>query len=328
YIYIHVCIFFYIGVVLDIENKIEQLKNVEYHDSILTEINELSDKALKLKENISNAYFQYLRHSSVIISEKKLKELIKEIESIKYIYIQKRNSTNFGQFKWNYNKNLITAKDDVLEEEETDDLTDIQITRDENSLSFENLKNERIIRCIGEIKCSSLLLSNLDNCEVIILDVLSSVLIKQIKNCTICVPAIESSLLIYNCQDCNILTNSQQVRIHDTSNTKFYINSMSSPIIESSDKLVFSRYNLNYDGLSEILKKIHIDENSNTWSQILDFNWQNVQEPSPNFSIINEQSTYEIKLKKRDTIDENNCKQVTTCNYIIEKFPEFLKKID
>ncbi|SBS92144.1 tubulin binding cofactor c [Plasmodium malariae] len=243
------------------ENKIKLIKVNEYNDGILKEINELSDKIIKLKEGLSNIYFQFLKHSS------KLKELIKEIESLKCTFIQHRNKIELGKFSYNYDNDFLLPEcDSVNDEDDSKELIDNQIDITHYKLSFQNIKNERIIRGLGETECSSLLLDNLINCEVIILDVLSSVLIQKIKNCTIWVAAVESSLLIYNC-----------IRIHNTRETNFYINSMSSPVIENSKKLFFSPYNLNYDGLSELLKKININKNSSKWTEILDFNWQNTQ---------------------------------------------------
>ncbi|KAI4838851.1 tubulin binding cofactor c [Plasmodium brasilianum] len=252
----------------DTENKIKLIKVNEYNDGILKEINELSDKIIKLKEGLSNIYFQFLKHSSVILYEKKLKELIKEIESLKCTFIQHRNKIELGKFSYNYDNDFLLPEcDSVNDEDDSKELIDNQIDITHYKLSFQNIKNER---CVQYRK-------TVINCEVIILDVLSSVLIQKIKNCTIWVAAVESSLLIYNCVECNIITNSKQIRIHNTRETNFYINSMSSPVIENSKKLFFSPYNLNYDGLSELLKKININKNSSKWTEILDFNWQNTQ---------------------------------------------------
>ncbi|SCP04147.1 tubulin binding cofactor c, putative [Plasmodium ovale] len=322
----------------DIENKIKQLKNVQYNDSALKEINELTDQTIKLKEKLSNVYFQFLKHSSVIINEKvktvvmlycssKLKELLKEIESLKYVFIKNQNKIECVQLDSNCDDNFLLPENEYEDEEhESVELDDMQIGISQHKLSFQNLQNERIIKGLGETECSNLLLDNLVNCEVIVLDVLSSVLIRKISNCTIWVAAVESSLLVYGCADCNILTNSKQIRIHDARNTKFYINSISSPIIESSEKLFFFQYNLNFDGLSELLKKINMDKNSSKWVEIFDFSWQNTQEKSPNFSISKETQVYDIKVEKRSTT-EHNLEEATKNTYIIRNFPHFLKKI-
>ncbi|GAW80580.1 hypothetical protein PGO_081460 [Plasmodium gonderi] len=319
--------------VKDIENKVQQLKNTTLpDDNALKDVNVLFDRTVQLKDKFSTVYFQYIKHSSVVIYEKKLKELIKEIESLKHMLIQNKNKKVLGVFNDICGDNFLIPENDSIENEnenenESKELTDDWVDLNQHKLFFQNLQNERIIRGHDETECSSLILDNLVNCEVIILDVLSSVLIRRIKNCTIWVAVVESSILIYNCLGCNILSNSKQIRIHDTSETNFYINTMSSPIIENSNQLTFFQYNLNYDGLSELLKKNNINKNSNNWMEILDFNWQDTQEQSPNFSISKETQVYYIKLQKIYHI-QNDQGQTVNGKYVIENFPVFLKKVD
>ncbi|CRG94215.1 tubulin binding cofactor c, putative [Plasmodium gallinaceum] len=311
----------------DIETKIQKLKkNIESNDNKLIEINELNDRTIKLKERLTNIYFQFLKHSSVIIYEKKLKELIKEIESLKYILIQNRNKIEYNDMNINYDDSFFLPENDSIDEEyESKELVDYQIDINQYKLSFQNISNKRIIKGFGETEYSSLLLDNLENCEIIVLDILSSVLIQKIQKCTIWVAAVESSVLIYNCVNCTILTNTKQIRIHDTNDTNFYINTMSSPIIENSKNLSFLQYNFNYDSLSELLKKINIDKNSSKWREVLDFNWQNTEEKSPHFSIIDETQEFHINIKKNLGENKGN---ITNNSYIIENFPSFLKRVD
>ncbi|CRG99710.1 tubulin binding cofactor c, putative [Plasmodium relictum] len=311
----------------DIEAKFQKLKNIESTDNKLIEINELSDRIIQLKERLSNIYFQFLKHSSVIIYEKKLKELIKEIESLKYILIQNRNKIKDNDLNYNYDDSFFLPENDFIDEEnESKELINHQIDINKYKLSFQNISSKRIIKGFGKTECSSLLLDNLINCEIIVLDILSSVLIQKIKKCTIWVAAVESSVLIYDCVDCTILTNAKQIRIHDTSETNFYINTMSCPIIENSKKLSFLQYNFNYDGLTELLKKININKNSNKWREILDFNWQNTNEKSPNFRIIDETQEFYIKIIKRNIWKNDG--DISNNSYVIENFPSFLKRVD
>ncbi|SCM23057.1 tubulin binding cofactor c, putative [Plasmodium chabaudi adami] len=312
----------------DIENKVRDLKNEKLNINKLHELNELSSECIKIKEKISNVYFQLLKHSSVIVYEKRAKEIIKELESLKQEIIKNENNIECPNVSQNFDDNFFIPKNCCIDEDpEHSEPVDMPLDLNKHSLSFQNQKNIKIIRGIGESAYSSLLINNMSNCEIIFLDILSSVFIQNITNCTIWVAAVESSLLIYNCIDCNILTNSKQIRIHNAVNTNFYINSMSSPIIESSEKLAFSPYNLNFDELPKLLEKINISRNSNKWKEVLDFSWQNAQDPSPNFSISNETQAYQVQFKKKESI---GCSKENDINntYVIENFPLFLKKLD
>ncbi|CAG9478969.1 tubulin binding cofactor c, putative [Plasmodium vivax] len=315
--------------VKDIEQQVLRLKSAApSDDNAMEEVNKLCDRSIHLKDSLSNVYFQFLKHSSVVIYEKKLKELIKEIESLKHTLIQNKNREQFEVLNGNFNDSFLLPEDDFAEnDDESRELNDDWVDLNQHKLSFQDVHNERIVRGLGETDCSSLLLDNLVNCEVVILDVLSSVLIRRIKNCTIWVAAVESSLLIYSCVDCNILANSKQIRIHDSSETNFYINSVSSPIIENSKQLAFFPYILNYDGLSELLKKINISRDSAQWKEVLDFNWQNTQEKSPNFRVSEEAQVYDIKIGKRN-LTKGGQEGAASGLYVVENFPAFLKKVD
>ncbi|KEG03459.1 tubulin binding cofactor c, putative [Plasmodium vinckei vinckei] len=312
----------------DIENKITDLKNGQFNINKLHEINELSSECIKIKEKISNVYFQLLKHSSVIVYEKKVKEIIKELENLKHEMIKNENNIECQNVNQNFDDNFFIPENCCIDEDpEHSDPIDMPIDLNKHSLSFQNKKNIKIIRGIGESTYSSLLINNMTNCEIIFLDILSSVFIQNITNCTIWSAAVESSLLIYNCVDCNILANSKQIRIHNAVNTNFYINSMSSPIIENSEKLFFFPYNLNFDELPKLLEKINISRTSNKWKEVLDFSWQNMQNTSPNFSISNEVQIYQVKLKKMESIGCNKENDINN-TYVIENFPLFLKKLD
>ncbi|CXI75687.1 tubulin binding cofactor c, putative [Plasmodium berghei] len=312
----------------DIENKVSDLKNNQFNISKLHEINELFSECIKLKEKISNVYFQLLRHSSIIIYEKKIKEITKELDNLKHEMIKNESNIECQNINQNFDDDFFIPKNYCIgEDPEHNELIDMPVDLNKHNLSFQNDKNIKIIRGIGEGTYSSLLINNMNNCEIIFLDILSSVFIQNITNCTIWIPAVESSLLIYNCVDCNILVNSKQIRIHNSVNTNFYINSMSSPIIESSEKLFFFPYNLNFDELPKLLEKININRNSNKWKEVLDFSWQNTQNPSPNFNISNDTQIYEVKLKKKESVEHSQEHEINN-KYIIENFPLFLKKLD
>ncbi|ETW36409.1 hypothetical protein PFTANZ_02898 [Plasmodium falciparum Tanzania (2000708)] len=298
-----------------IEKKCEELKKDTCKDDVLKEINELIDQAIKLKENVSNIYFQYLKTSSIIIYEKKSKNVLIHLNNlfVLYIYIFLYIPFSFFFFLFFFFFFLCMY---------------VCMYMYIIGHIFEVLYINRIIKGFGETGCSNLLLDNLVNCEIIILDILSSVLIQKIKQCTIWVSAVESSLMISNCQDCNILSNSKQIRIHDAINTNFYINTISNPIIENSTKLIFHKYNLIFDELSELLQKININKDSTKWMEIMDFNWQNTQEKSPNFCINTEIQIYNIKIKYIKKFNGLHQEKLTHDNYVIENFPPFLKKIN
>lgn len=51
------------------------------------------------------------------------------------------------------------------------------------------------------------------------------------------------------------------------------------------------------------------------------------QNPSPNFNISNDTQIYEVKLKKKESVEHSQEHEINN-KYIIENFPLFLKKLD
>lgn len=328
----------------EIQRKVENFQK-DTENVNLFEINELLDKTSKTKWKLENVDYQHLKRSSILVYDKKLKELLKEIEALKYMLIQKENKKEWNEVN---NNSTILDDDNFLIPDCTDlnEESDRSVTFDNETdlsqykLSYQNIKNQRIIKEVDQTEHSSLKLDQLTHCEVIFLNILGSVLIQKIEDCTIWLAAVESSVLIYNCKNSIILTNTKQLRIHDTVDTCFYIQTTSSPIIENSFNLTFSRYNLNYDGLSLLLEKVGLAEDCDKWKGILDFSWQNAEKPSPNFRISNELQTVNVIIKKRtDNASPNttsltnaypntNAEEAPFCSnqYIIENFPTYLKK--
>lgn len=343
----------------EIQGKVEKFKK-DTENVNLFEINEILDITSKTKWKLENVDCQLLKRSSILVYDKKLKELLKEIDSLKYMLIQKENKKEWDEVNNNSimldddNFFLIPECTDVNEKSDPSTTFDSETDLSQYKLSFQNMKNQRIIKGVDQTKHSSLKLDHLTHCEVVFLNILGSVLIQKIEDCTIWLAAVESSVLIYNCKNCIILTNTKQLRIHDTVDTRFYIQTTSSPIIENSFNLTFSRYNLNYDGLSELLEKVGLTEDCDKWKGILDFSWQNAKEPSPHFRISNELQTVNVIIKTRtvctdsDATTNSNTHPITSPitnpninpntnaeeapffsnQYIIENFPAYLKKND
>ncbi len=65
-----------------------------------------------------------------------------------------------------------------------------------------------------------------------------------------------------------------QVRIHDATQTDFYLNVGSKPIIESSKELLFAPYS-------------NSEKEKNFWNEVEDFNWLR-QAQSPNWALMPE----------------------------------------
>lgn len=143
-----------------------------------------------------------------------------------------------------------------------------------------NKKNEKIVY---ESNGRSVRINELENCEIKISDDVPSLSLNSLKNCVFVANNISGSARITNCHHCKFVLSLKQLRIHDTTETDFYISVVGNPIIEGCTKLRFAPLKGNESG---------------PWNDVKDFDRATQEEPSPNWCIIPEE---------QQKIPEPNC---------------------
>ena len=101
-------------------------------------------------------------------------------------------------------------------------------------------------------------------------------------------------MILRNCNNSKISLNAPQVRIHDSFDSNFFINS-NSTIIENCERLKFLKYNFQYFSFKEHFEFSFSPSNfvfqENGWKNITDFNWLK-ETKSPNFEIDESQQPF------------------------------------
>lgn len=128
----------------------------------------------------------------------------------------------------------------------------------------------------------------LKNCRVELAGQPNVLHIKDLLNCRIMIGPVSRSLLLHNCVGCTFSIACQQLRVHDTYKTDFYLHVTSKAIIEDCNGLRFAPYNYTYDNLESDFKISELDRDTNAWDAVDDFKWLNPTAPSPNWCTIPE----------------------------------------
>ncbi|KAL4238145.1 hypothetical protein ACF0H5_002857 [Mactra antiquata] len=131
-------------------------------------------------------------------------------------------------------------------------------------------------------------LTCLDSCIVKLHGTPSAVHINKLSNCTILSGPVSGSIFIRECKNCTFVVACQQLRIHTTTDTKFYIHVTSRAIIEDCSTVSFGPYNWTYDDIEKHYEMSGLDKRRNSWDDIDDFNWLAADKHSPNWSLIPE----------------------------------------
>jgi len=152
---------------------------------------------------------------------------------------------------------------------------------------FKNRSNENLKLSEDETLSKDIALDVLTNCNVLICGTPSTVRVSSVTSCKIFACA-STSIFVENCKDTIFVCASQQLRIHDTVATDFYIYVTSSAIIENCKQLRFAPLSLDSPLIKMSFEMANFDESNNNWKVINDFDWLSSYESSPNWCEIPE----------------------------------------
>lgn len=152
---------------------------------------------------------------------------------------------------------------------------------------FKNRSNENLKLTEDKTLSKDIALDVLTNCNILICGTPSTVRVSSVTSCKIFACA-STSIFVENCKDTIFMCASQQLRIHDTVATDFYIYVTSSAIIENCKQLRFAPLSLNNPLIKMSFEMANFDESNNNWKVINDFDWLSSYESSPNWCEIPE----------------------------------------
>jgi len=139
----------------------------------------------------------------------------------------------------------------------------------------------------GSINGSDLVISNLRNCTVSICDNVGALRINNVSHCKIYVGPIATSMILHEIEHSTVMIATRQCRIHSATETDFYLQVNSDPIIEHSHSVRFGPYSFAYPELSSQFESSGLNLDVNLWNNVKDFNWHR-QQHSPNWVLIPE----------------------------------------
>lgn len=157
-----------------------------------------------------------------------------------------------------------------------------------NYFGFKNRTNEQLVMEASTIHNRQLNLHNLTGCTVIVLGSPSTVQAASLTKCTVVLGPTSRSVFIKDCRDCFLALACQQLRIHDTCDTQFYLHVTGAAIIESCRNVGFAPYSLTYPQLDKHYALSGLDRDTNNWDKVEDFKWISENEKSPNMYSIEE----------------------------------------
>lgn len=153
---------------------------------------------------------------------------------------------------------------------------------------FSDMDGEQLTKSSEEIQKGDVLLSHLTNCRVRLFGSPSTLHLKHIHGCEILCGPVSSSVFVDQCSNSTLAFPCQQLRTHNTTDTRVYLHVTSRAIVEDCRGVAFAPFSWSYPTLEEDFAVSGLDRNRNNWDQVDDFNWLAAGTPSPNWTVIPE----------------------------------------
>ncbi|XP_059470543.1 tubulin-specific chaperone C [Neocloeon triangulifer] len=270
--------------------EIEHSLNAAVHlnkEDLPEHFNKVSDELQQVNRYLSDSSL-YLPLYNIRKAQEQVQDLQQRSEILEEQLLPKKK---FG-FKQRKMKKLL--KDDIIPCK-IEDLVDsvpkklfsMQLYND-NSCGFADKEDEELIMKDKDLEGKDVVLTNLRRCRVRLYGTPSTLHMTSLTSCEILVGPVSTSVFLDKCTDCTFVFACQQVRIHNNRRCNFYVHVTSRSIIEDSKEVRFAPYNWHYPELEEHFVKAGLDRDENHWHAVDDFNWLALDVPSPNWSVIEE----------------------------------------
>ncbi|XP_041469025.1 tubulin-specific chaperone C-like [Lytechinus variegatus] len=155
-----------------------------------------------------------------------------------------------------------------------------------NAVGFSNRTSESLSLPAEEIHQKDVNLSNLSSCTIKLPGSPSALQISNLSDCKVFCGPIPGSVFADKCIDSTLVLACQQLRVHNSRDSKFYLHVTSRAIIEDTNSVLYAPYNWAYDTLEKDYEESGLDKSKNSWNDVDDFNWLAHDKHSPNWGLI------------------------------------------
>lgn len=268
-----------------IEAKLANVANID-KSMLVDYFDEIVKDCQKLQKFLSDSTM-FLPTYDIKVSQDSLNVLQENIQTAQNTYIPKKKFAFRSKKKM---QNGIKDCGDDHEKENRDESDAVAAGKvmELYDCGFRDISDQRLEKTREEIDKKDVGLHQLKNCEVYLYGAPSTVFINGLAGCRVFIGPVTTSVFIENCVSCIFVMACQQLRVHSTTSSSFYLHVTSRIIIEDSNSLQFAPYNWTYEGLERDFETAGLDRDKNNWDSVDDFNWLVSGIPSPNWSLLPE----------------------------------------
>ncbi|XP_018326366.1 tubulin-specific chaperone C isoform X1 [Agrilus planipennis] len=267
-----------------IENDLNGLNNLETKE-LPEQFDSISKKILQLQKFVASSNI-FLRVYDIKRYQEILNELNSKCNRLEEQLLPKKKFS----FK-NRNKNTVklpvpSDQKNVVDEVDSSSLSKCYIPV--KNCGFENISNQNLKMDRETVSKNDVRLQNLSKCTIKIFGNPSTLHMSKMVECIVLSGPVSTSIFANNCRNCTFVVACQQLRLHSSQSVQIYLHVTSRAIIEDCKDISFAPYNLKYNNIEQDFEDSGLNKEKNNWTAIDDFNWLNVDKPSPNWRVLDE----------------------------------------
>lgn len=272
-------------------------KQREVDDALKSAIDGFVERSLlpnhfdKIRKNIQE--LQHFISSSTfflrVYDIRKVQEIIQNLQQ----KVQQSEEQLIPKKKFGFKGRKVTIKKDISSKKIEDTIDSSVPTIPnfvgnylETNYGFSNKSGEILSLPHEKIYKKDIILSALEDCTVQLTGASSTLHITNLHNSKVMCGPVSTSVFIENCSNCVFILACQQLRVHGTRHSDFYLHVTSRAIIEDTTDVRFAPYQWKYENIISHFQMSGLDMNKNNWDLVDDFNWLASDKPSPNWQIM------------------------------------------
>lgn len=138
-------------------------------------------------------------------------------------------------------------------------------------VTVEGKSGETIVRQPGSLRGAQFIISDCNNCDIILLDHTSTVSVDRCKNCRILIGPCDSSVFLRDCSECTFAIATRQLRTRDCRDINVRLFCGTAPVIEKSRRVRLACWTGGWFELERQLELCALSPFQNRWAEVHDF---------------------------------------------------------
>lgn len=141
---------------------------------------------------------------------------------------------------------------------------------DQVPMEITGLQNQTIVKEPGSINGEALVISNLEACEIYILDFLDMVEVKNVRTSKIFIGPVDGAAIFEEVAESHIAVAAQHIQAKSVLDTHFDIFTSSKPSLDNCSGVKIGCWRGAYPGLTSHFQEANLDPKQNLWDQATD----------------------------------------------------------